>query len=329
MRLPAGVRDWLPHELRRKRAVEEALRSVFERWGYAEVQTPVLERREVLEIGVGPRNTGKAFWLPDRDGSQLALRPEMTTPIARLVATRMRDAPLPLRLAYVQNAFRAEEPQEGRLREFTQAGVELIGPESPDADAEALLSAFEALDALGLGDARFDVNDVAIVSGALAALDLSPGILARAKELIANRNVAALRALLSGCDRAAASEGLVRLVMTRGREETLALAREHSRTRAGRAGIERVGRLLARADARGCGARLSVDLSLLRNFEYYTGIVFEGFVAEVGFALCGGGRYDALLPAFGFDTGAVGWSANVERLLIVLARRGTSGEGAA
>jgi len=329
MRLPAGVRDWLPPELRRKRAVEAELRSVFERWAYAEVQTPALERRDVLEAGVGPHRASRTFSLPDRDGSELALRPEMTTPIARLVATRMRGASLPLRLAYVQNAFRAEEPQEGRLREFTQAGIELIGPESADADAEALFTAVEALDALGLGDARFDVNDVAIVDGALAGLALAPADVARAKGLIANRNVVALRALLTACDRVAASDDLVRLVMTRGRDETLALARAQSHTPAGRAGIARLERLLVRADELGFGDRLGVDPALLRNFEYYTGIVFEGFVPEVGFALCGGGRYDALLPAFGFEAGAVGWSANVERLLIALERRGSRTFGAA
>jgi histidyl-tRNA synthetase len=113
----------LPSELQQKRAVENELRAVFERWGYAEAQTPNFERFDVLEMGLGDAVIAETFLFDDRRGTQLALRPEMTTPIARLVSTRMREAELPLRLSYVQPVYRYEEPQEGRMREFTQAGL--------------------------------------------------------------------------------------------------------------------------------------------------------------------------------------------------------------
>ena len=112
MKLPQGVRDWMPHELARKRGVEQVLRAVFERWSYAEVQTPTFERFDVIEKGLGAELTELSFQFNDRRSTTLALRPEMTTPIARLVSTRMREAPLPLRLAYVAPAFRYyEQPQ--------------------------------------------------------------------------------------------------------------------------------------------------------------------------------------------------------------------------
>jgi ATP phosphoribosyltransferase regulatory subunit len=329
MRLPPGTRDWLPAELRRKRAVEAVMRGVFERWAYNEVQTPNYERFDALEAGLGEAVARQTFLFNDKSGTQIALRPEMTTPVARLAATRMREAPLPLRLSYIAPAYRYEEPQEGRMREYTSAGLELIGPQSLEADAESLFTAIEALDALGLTDTLFDINHVAIVDGVLAGLELDGAGIAQAKTLISGRNIVALRARLAGTGSEAEVEEIVRLVLMRGRDDVLAIASRLCHTDAGHAGIERLRALLARASELGYGDRLNIDLSLLRDFNYYTGFIFEGFAHEVGFELCGGGRYDTLLPRFGFDVGAVGWSLAIERILIALERRHSTRFGAA
>ena len=329
MRLPPGTRDWLPAELRRKRAVEAELRAVFERWAYEEVQTPSFERFDALEAGLGDDVANQLFLFADKSGTQIALRPEMTTPVARLVATRMREATLPLRLSYVAAAYRYEDPQEGRMREMTQAGLELIGSESLDADAESLFTAIEALDALGLRDALFDINHAAIVDGVLAGLELERRDIADVKRLISGRNIVALRERLRGTGAAASVDAIVELAMTRGRDDVLATARRLCHTDAGLAGIERLRSILSRANELGFGDRINVDFSLLRDISYYTGFIFEGFASEVGFTLCGGGRYDSLLPRFGFDAGAVGWSLLVERMLIALERRHSTRFGAA
>ncbi len=329
MRLPHGTRDWLPAELRRKRAVEAVLRGVFERWAYSEVQTPNFERFDVLEVGLGESVAKKTFLFADKSGTQIALRPEMTTPVARLVATRMREASLPLRLSYVAPAYRYEDVQEGRLREYTLGGLELIGAESLDADAESLFTAIEAMDALGLRDTLFDINHAAIVDGVLAGLDLDASAIAHAKALISGRNVVALRGHLAQTGSARAVDAVVALAMTRGRDDVLESAHALCHTDAGFAGIERLRRILTRADELGFGDRINVDCSLLRDITYYTGFIFEGFVNEVGFALCGGGRYDALLPKFGFAADAVGWSLAIERILIALERRHSPQFGAA
>ncbi len=329
MRLPAGTRDWLPAELHRKRAVEEVLRSVFARWAYDEVQTPNFERFDALEAGLGESLARKTFLFNDKSGTQLALRPEMTTPVARLVATRMREAPLPIRLSYVAPAFRYEEPQAGKMRESTEAGIELIGPASVDADAESLFAAMEALGAVGLDDILFDVNHVAIVDGALAGLELDERRTAEAKALISGRNLVALRAALAGTGDRSAVDGVVALAMRRGREDVLELAKRSCHTDAGHGGIERLREILARADRLGFGERINVDCSLLRDVSYYTGFIFEGFASAIGFALCGGGRYDSLLPRFGFDAGAVGWSVTIERILLALERRQSTRFGTA
>jgi ATP phosphoribosyltransferase regulatory subunit len=315
MRLPAGVRDWLPHELARKREIEQQMRAVFGRWAYEEVQSPIVERFDVLERGLGEETTELLFQFNDRRSTALALRPEMTTPIARLVSTRMREAPLPLRLAYVAPVFRYyEQPQEGRMRELTQAGTELIGAAGIDADAESLFMAIEALAEIGLNDARFDINDARIVDGVLAGVGLDGAEASAAKQMIKARNLVALRAL----ERPALTE----FALQRGGHEAIAWARALCATPSSQEALDALDALLARAAALGYGGRVAVDFALLRDLEYYTGFQFEGYVEEIGFALCGGGRYDTLLPKFGYDVPAVGWTAGVERLLIALERRG-------
>jgi len=329
MRLPAGVRDWLPRELESKRSVEATLRSAFERAGYAEVQTPGFELAGVLEAGLGDRLMDQTFQFSDQRGARLSLRPDMTTPIARLVASRMRDAALPIRLSYVQPVYRYEEPQEGRMREFTQAGIELIGDPGVGADAEALFAAFAALDALGLGDAHVDINHAAIVDGVLAGIGFDAEQTRRCKQDISDRNLVSLRAFVEESGRTDAFDTLRALTLSRGTTDVLDFARRLCRTDAGKLGIERLATILAEAQRRGFAERVSVDLSLLRDFAYYTGFGFEGFVTEVGFALVGGGRYDALLGRFGYDVCAVGWSLSVEALLIALERRERSAPASA
>jgi ATP phosphoribosyltransferase regulatory subunit len=315
MRLPAGVRDWLPHELARKREIEQQMRAVFGRWAFEEVQSPIIERFDVLQRGLGQETTELLFQFNDRRSTALALRPEMTTPIARLVSTRMREAPLPLRLAYIAPVFRYyEQPQEGRMRELTQAGTELIGAAGIDADAESLFMAIEALAEIGLRDARFDINDARIVDGVLDGIGMSGDEATAVKELIKQRNLVALRAF--------DHPTLTEFALRRGGHEAIAATRALCRTAASLEALDALDALLVRAKALGYGDRVAVDFALLRDLEYYTGFQFEGYVEEIGFALCGGGRYDTLLPKFGYDVPAVGWTAGVERLLIALERRG-------
>jgi ATP phosphoribosyltransferase regulatory subunit len=314
MKLPQGVRDWLPHELARKRDVERILRAVFGRWSYEEVQTPTFERFDVIEKGLGDELTELSFQFNDRRATMLALRPELTTPIARLVSTRMREAELPLRLSYVATAFRYyEQPQEGRMREFTQAGVELIGSAGIDADAETLFMAIEACDEIGMRDATYDINDSRVVDGILAGVGLSGDEIPAAKALMKERNIVGLRAF--------GKPELIDFALRRGRDG-IAAARKVCKTKESQAALDQLETLLMRAAALGYGDRVSVDFALLRDLDYYTGFIFEGYLPEIGFPLCGGGRYDSLLPKFGYEVPAVGWSAGVERMLIALERRG-------
>jgi ATP phosphoribosyltransferase regulatory subunit len=320
VRLPPGVRDWLPQEFAYKRDIEEIIRRVFRTWSYAEVLTPTFESEEALERGLGDKLIQQTFRFTDPLGASIALRTEMTTPIARLVSARLRNATLPLRLSYIATGFRYEEPQLGRMREFTQAGAELIGAPGVDAEAEALFMAMETLDAAGLRDAKFDINNAAIVDGVLEAAGLHGDDLLRCKQLIADRNMVELREF-ERSHHVTNFATIKELTMMRGREDVIALARPMCKTPQSLAALERLEQILERARVNGYHDRINIDFALLRDLAYYTGFVFEGYIDDLGFSLCGGGRYDTLLPRFGYDVPAVGWMVGVERILLALERR--------
>lgn len=316
------MRDWLPQEFAFKREIEEKIRGVFATWSYAEILTPTFEATDVLQRGLGEKLMQQTFRFVDPLGQSVALRTEMTTPIARVVSARLRQASLPLRLSYVAPAFRYEEPQLGRMREFTQAGAELIGAGGPSADAECLFMAMETLDACGLTDARFDINDAAIVDGVLASVGLSGELLDECKHLVAERDLVALRVFgVSNHVNEETFETLLRLTMMRGGDDIIALVRPICRTAESQGALHRLESILERAAALGYRDRINIDFALLRDLQYYTGFVFEGYIGDLGFSLCGGGRYDGLLARFGLDVSAVGWMVGVERILLALERR--------
>jgi len=320
VRLPIGVRDWLPAELSKKRGIERSLREAFTANRYVEIETPHIERLDTIAAGLGARMTRQTLRFEDRHAATLALRPEMTTPIARLVATRLREASLPLRLAYVAPVFRAEQPQEGRMCEFTQAGIELIGAPDREADAEVLLMAIATLDALHVGPLRFDINHVAVLEGLLAGCGLSGDEAEEIRHRLARRDLVALEQRLHDLP-ASTAQHLRWAGLARGGREMLERLAPICTTEAAQEGIARLAYVLERAAAAGYGDRVQIDLGLVRESGYYTGIVFEGYVDELGLPLCGGGRYDNLLTRFGYHAAAIGWTTGVERLLIAAERR--------
>ncbi|MFN2527228.1 MAG: ATP phosphoribosyltransferase regulatory subunit, partial [Candidatus Baltobacteraceae bacterium] len=253
----------------------------------------------------------------------LVLRTEMTTPIARTVSSRLPETRLPLRLSYLSSVFRYE-PRLARLRELTQAGAELIGCDGVGADAEALFMAIETLDAAGLSDACFDINDVRITDGILASIFSDPEPIAQCKRFIAERNLVELAAFgnMQGVNRED-FDSFLDLVTKRGQQDALHIAQRLCNTVSSRSAIENLNEILKRAHSLGHQNRIFVDFSLLRRLQYYTGLVFEGYVKDLGFALCGGGRYDSLLPQFGMQTPAVGWMVEIEGILLALERRHT------
>ncbi|MGH2375310.1 MAG: ATP phosphoribosyltransferase regulatory subunit [bacterium] len=308
--LPVGFRDQTVDEAAARRRLEAGLREVFARWGYAEVVTPTLEFLETFLAGGGPGIADRLLKLVDSGGEVLALRPEMTVPLARLAATRLLPAgPGPLRLAYVAQVFRGQERGSGRLREFTQAGIELIGEAGPDADAEVIALSADALHAAGLGQPAISVGHAGFVRGLVATLSEETAEIVR--DRLYRKAFADLDGVVPG---GPVRDALRQVPVLRG-GEALERARTLAVTPESREAVEVLRDVLDRVKVHAPAVRVEVDLSLIRDFDYYSGTVFEAHTGRAGMPLLGGGRYDGLLARFGQAAPATGFAIGLERVL--------------
>lgn len=326
---PRGVQDILPPDAARKARIEGLAAERLEQWGYARVVTPTFEYYDALTQGEGPQEAENLYRLVDRDGATLVLRPEMTTPIARLVATRYQASDLPLRFYYIGSVFRYDEPQAGRQREFTQIGVELLGAEGPMADAEVIALAIALVDSLGLASFRVDIGHSGYVQGLLEPLGDKETAFALRRALLGRDYVEYERLVAASGISGGLREALLALPTLRGGAEVLARAKSLAAgAPEAAAAIDNLEHILRLAEGLGLGDRLAIDLGMVKDVDYYTGVLLEGYTPELGFTLCSGGRYDALVGRFGLDCPAVGFALGVERAMLVLDRQGAWGRHA-
>ena len=322
--IPPGTRDILPDEMRELRGLSNAMLQTFERFGYGEVWTPTMEYEDVLVQG-DERAAGASYRLFDENGHVLALRPDMTIPIARLVSTRFASAELPLRFCYLSHAYRAVRPQRGQQREFLQAGIELIGAEAPAGTAEVLEVLCAALDAAGLTRARIGLGDAGLFGKALEAMEVGAESRGGVLDALERHDFVALEAEVGalGVDDAR-RDALVALPQLRGGTEVIDRAVE-----IGGADISiATSRLRGTADAierKGISERVIFDLGLVRDLGYYTGAIFEVYDPALGHIIGGGGRYDDLLGRFGRALPACGFALFVERLHVAQAEEDRRG----
>ena len=312
-RIPPGTRDVLPEEMREVRAISSRLRSTFEGAGYGEVHTPALEYEEVLRRGED-RAAGARYRTFDEQGDVLALRSDMTIPIARVVATRYADAEPPLRFCYFAHAWRAVERGVGEPREFLQGGLELIGASRPEAEAEVLALTIAGLEEAGLSRHRVGVGDGSLYRGLLNALGVPEQGHLPLLECLSRRDLVGLDMLVSRIEGIGDRdrELLVRLPELRGGREVLEPAADAPAE--WKAAIEGLRALHEQLADRGVADRVIFDLGLVRELGYYTGAVFEVYDPAVGFALGGGGRYDDLLGLFGRSLPACGMALDLQRV---------------
>jgi ATP phosphoribosyltransferase regulatory subunit len=312
--IPPGTRDVLPEEMRELRALTERLRGAFEQAGYGEVWTPALEYEDVLRTG-DDRSAGAGYRLFDEHGELLALRSDMTIPIARLTASRFAEAEPPFRLCYFAHAYRAPARGAGELREFLQGGLELIGVPAPEGDAEVVALIVRALDEAGLRRHRVGVGDGSLYRTLLASLEVPAEEHLPLLESLSRRDLAGLAMLVARLDLPAGERDLLtRLPELRGGPEVLERADGHV---AG--AMEGLRALNGRLEGLGVADRVIFDLGLVRELGYYTGAVFEVYDPAVGFALGGGGRYDELVGRFGRPLPACGIAIDVQRVHIAQA----------
>jgi ATP phosphoribosyltransferase regulatory subunit len=318
-----GFRDLLPEEAEAMRATQEAVLAEMRRWGYRYVVTPTLESLDVLARGLDAEELRRLFKLADSDGSLLALVGERTVPVARLVSGRLRSAPLPLRLCYAGPVLTNDPGRFTRRREAYQVGAELVGASGPVADTEVIAMAVHCLDAAGLRRYQVDVGHSEFFQGLLDGIalpaDLKPGV----RAALARRDFVALDALLDTTPlRSAEHELLLRFPALRGGAEILDAAGSLVRNRRSERALQELARVHHLLTANGLGAAVSLDLGAIRDFDYYTGVIFEGYGPDVGRPLAQGGRYDGLLARFGRPAPATGFMIHLDRTGEVLRRSG-------
>jgi len=313
-RIPAGMRYYIGAEARLRRTIEDVAMAVFESWSYEEVITPSVDYYDLFEHGMGPAEAQRGFRFTDNDGRLLALRPDVTSSVARVAATLLADRPRPLRFCYAAPVFR-QQPQSHAewRRENTQLGCELIGASGKQADLEVLRLAAEILARL---DLHFcvTINNVEFFNGVAAELDLDLSNRERLRRLIDTREAAELERFLK-------DPALAQLTQLTGKRDVLQAARRLVDNERSAAALQSLEDLWLEIESLGLQDSFEIDLGDIPSLDYYTGLSLKIFVHGAGSSIGRGGRYDGLTGNFGRAEPAVGFVLNLDALTEIVARR--------
>lgn len=320
---PEGVRDIYNEEYEKKVILENELCQVLKNYGYHSIQTPTFEFFDIFgkEIGTTPSNELYKFF--DREGNTLVLRPDMTPSIARAVAKYFMDEDMPIRLSYIGNTFINNSSYQGRLKESTQLGAELIGDATVQADAEILAMVVESLKAAGLKDFQIGVGHANYFQGLLEAAQINEEDAESLKTLILNKNFFGVEEYV---DKLALSEDLKKLFSLLGNldasinelKDASTLAKPYPLIAKALDNLIRLSELLELYDI---NRYVSMELGIVSTYQYYTGIIFAGYTFGSGEAVVKGGRYDKLLTYFGKEAASIGFTIVVDQLMAALTRQ--------
>jgi histidyl-tRNA synthetase len=318
-----GMRDFLPEETRMMKYVENKARNVAESFGYQEIMTPLVESYELLATKAGEEVRLRMFAFKDLGGRMVALRPEFTPSIARVVATALRNEPRPLRLFCVGSLYRYDEPQRGRYREFWQSNFELIGSGRPEADAEVLMVTSSLMDRLGLKDCIFKIGHVGVLRGVLIDEGLDDKAQNAVLQLMDKKQYDDSLRLVKDSGASERCLAVLRnLVELRGEDVCQTVEKMKKFVEAYEkavAAVENLNEILRLVLESGCKISMRVEAGFARGLEYYTGMIFEVYVPELDVALSGGGRYDKLIELFGGEPAqAVGVANGVDRIMLAM-----------
>ena len=322
LQVPYGTRDVLPGEAAARRQMEDRICGLFSRWGYDEVATPTFE---YLDTFAGTDQSGAgAFKFFDRKGSILMLRTDMTTPIARMVATRMRKDKGVKRLSYRAQLFRYEEAQAGRQCEFTQCGIEMMGASGAAADAEVVALAVNTLLEAGLKHFNITLGQMEFINGLIEAAALTEEQAKAIKRCLIKRNAAGLEEAVEAANIPEQLAYIFKeLLFLHGGVELLEEMQKRVLSRRCRDALQNLREIYELAKSYDVAQYLSFDLGLTRSLDYYTGMLFEGYAAGMGYSLIGGGRYDNMMQRFGHPCPATGFALGIDRIALTLQRQGS------
>lgn len=319
LEIPYGTRDFLPKDAKVKRELESTLARTFDLWGYDEIVTPSIEYADTLTITNRSGLENQLFKFFDKNNRTLALRHEMTTPIARVAASRMSDDVLPFKLSYISSVYRYEQTQEGRQCEFYQAGVELMGASDASADAEIIALAVDCLKRSGLTDFEICLGQVEFINGIMKQMGLSEQKQNEIRRALEKRNLVDLaRAVDDTGLPEKAKIALKSIPMLQGGKDVLETANALALNEQSRRALDNLSDIYRLLETYGVANHITFDLGVIRDFDYYTGMVFEAYAPGIGYPICGGGRYDNMLSDFGTDCPATGFALGIERLMLAL-----------
>ena len=319
---PEGVRDIYNVECGKKLALEGRIKKVFHLYGYHDIQTPTFEYFDVFrkEIGTVPSNELYKFF--DKDGNTLALRPDITPSIARAAATLFQDEELPIRLCYTGSTFVNHSNYQGRLRETTQMGAELMGDDSVEADAEMLALVIESMLTIGLKEFQLSVGNVDFFQSLIEDACLDEEAELRVRELINNRNYFGVEEFLNSIQvKRSSKEAFSALNELVGGIDILAQAKNIAPNSKGVMAVKRLEKIYDTLKLYGVEKFVTFDLSMSGTYGYYTGIIFRGYTFGTGDAIVKGGRYDHLLEKFGKEFASIGFVIVIDELMNALIRQ--------
>ncbi|MBR5134841.1 MAG: ATP phosphoribosyltransferase regulatory subunit [Clostridia bacterium] len=320
---PLGTKDLLLEDSLIRREIENKLSSLFLKRGFSEVMTPGMEFFDVFTGGEHPAvPVSEMYKMTDTKGRLLVMRPDSTLPIARLAATRLQNAPLPLRLYYAQDVYHMNVGLTGRADQEFQAGIELIGAEGKRADLEVITLAASALKSVVDDTVRIEIGHVGFFESLMEELGADAATEAEIRDLIEGKNYAALSELLDTLEQGEVVDALRRLPHLFGGEKVLKKAQTPCRTARGQEALDYLASLYDDLRNMGLEEHVIFDLGMLHSNEYYTGMIFRGYIEGSGEIALSGGRYDALLQQFGAPRAATGFAINVDVLMRLLKKNG-------
>lgn len=320
---PEGVRDIYNEECEKKLELQDRLHKALKRHGYHSIQTPTFEFFDIFGKEVGTIPSSELYKFFDREGNTLVLRPDITPSIARSAAKYFMDEDMPIRLSYMGNTFINNHSYQGRLKESTQLGAELIGDDTVDADAEMIAMAIDALKSSGLKDFQISVGHVEFFRGLMEAAGLSEEQEEVIRELIANKNFFGVEEEISDCSM---NQNLKELFGMLGTIYDNAASFEEAKTYAADypkvyKAIRRLEDLDAVLKVYDVDKYVTYEFGMLSSYHYYTGVIFAGYTYGSGEPIVKGGRYDKLLTYFGKDAASIGFAIVVDQLMAAISRQ--------
>ncbi|MCR5743601.1 MAG: ATP phosphoribosyltransferase regulatory subunit [Lachnospiraceae bacterium] len=319
---PEGMRDRYNEECARKENIKGRLMKVIHSYGYRDIETPTIEFFDIFNKDKGSVISRDMFKLFDKENNTLVIRPDITPAIARAVSKYFADEDMPIRLSYCGNTFVNSQGHQGKMKEATQVGAELIGDETSDADAEMIALIIDTLKSTGLLEFQVDIGHVGFFEGIVEEAGLDEEETLELKELLEAKNYFGIDELLSANNVSEESKNVIlKITESYGTIEQISGIRDITKNEKIISSVDYLEKLYQILKFYGLEQYVTFDLGTLSHYKYYTGIIFQAYTYGTGEMIVTGGRYDKLISQFGKNSASVGFGINLDMLMLALSRQ--------